>query len=92
MHEVVDTPIGSLVIDCDGTEVEVAFKQSVDGVVGVALDGNRVRYSIGRKPPKEHSEITQNGSTFEVIGVRMNGDGYDVLNGNTGVWEKWVEA
>lgn len=41
--------------------------------------------------PTKHSEITQNGSTFEVLDVKQTESGYDVLNGNTGIWERWVE-
>jgi phosphoribosylformylglycinamidine (FGAM) synthase-like amidotransferase family enzyme len=48
-------------------------------------------FSYGKRVPVTGDELTQNGSTFEVSGVRPNGEGYDVLNGNTGGWEPWVE-
>jgi len=48
-------------------------------------------FSYGKRVPVTGDELTQNGSTFEVSGVRPNGEGYDVLNGNTGTWEPWVE-
>lgn len=95
MHDSIETPIGYVTVDSDGKTVEVRFKPTVAGSVRHELrdegDGHVSVYAMGRKPPKPNQEITQNGSTFEVVGVRKNGSGYDVLNGNTGSWERWVE-
>lgn len=94
MHETIDTPIGIVAVDYDGDSVQVSFKSTVSGeVIHETTDSDGTfasKFSIGVAPPKPHDEITQNGSTFEVISVRRSVDGYDVLNGNTGVWEKWV--
>ena len=91
MHDFVETPIGYVIVDSDGETVSVSFKQTVEGSVRHDVHGLTSLFRLGKRPPKPQQEITQNGSTFEVIGVRVNGDGYDVLNGNTGAWEKWVE-
>ena len=90
MHSEVETPIGTLTIEGDGKEVEVACVPSGEPVA-VTVEGRVATFSTERRPPAPMSEITQNGSTFEVLDTRRNGDGYDVLNGNTGVWEKWLE-
>lgn len=50
-----------------------------------------VEYKFGKRHPRVGEEVTQNGSTFEVLDVRQSGTGYELLNGNTGVWEPWVE-
>lgn len=54
-------------------------------------DGLVLYVTMDVSRPHKGQEITQNGSTFEVLDVRPNGSGHDVLNGNTGVWEQWVE-
>lgn len=95
MHDFIETQIGYVIVDCDGERAEVRFRPTVTGSVRHDVteeDGVPVTvYSIGKKPPKPMQEITQNGSTFEVLGVRRSGSGYDVLNGNTKCWERWVE-
>lgn len=95
MHDSIETAIGYVVIDSDGESVRVTFKPTVAGEVRHEVrdgDGGHVSvYTMGKTPPKPMQEITQNGSTFEVLGVRKSGSGYDVLNGNTKTWEKWVE-
>lgn len=89
MYEEVETPIGVVTVECDADSVDVSFVPN-SGVPALSVEGHTVTFSQGVKPPAKNSEITQNGSTFEVLDVRPNGSGYDVLNGNTKVWEKWL--
>lgn len=90
----VSTDIGEVQVltDGDGT-VLVRFHPNDPNCVMARFDAGSCTLTVSRlrKPPARHSEVTQNGSTFEVLDVRPNGRGYDVLNGNTKVWEKWVE-
>lgn len=89
MRREIDVPTGTVAIEADDSEVEVSFLPS-EGNADVAIEGDAVTFRM-RKKPVTNSEVTQNGCTFEIVDFRRNGDGYDVLNGNTGVWEKWVE-
>lgn len=46
--------------------------------------------SVGRKPPKVGQEVTLDGRTFEVAGVRCDGHWYyQVLRDTDGVWVPW---
>lgn len=90
MHEEVETEVGTIVIESDECEVEVSVIPN-GGVVEVSVDGGSATFSLTKRHPMPHDEVTQNGSTFEVLDVRRSGSGYDLLNGNTGVWERWVE-
>lgn len=89
MYEEVETPIGVVTVECDADSVDVSFVPD-SGAPALEVDGHTVTFTRGVKPPAKNSEVTQNGSTFEVLDVRPNGSGYDVLNGNTKVWEKWL--
>jgi len=90
MYDEVETPIGIVTVESDIDSVDVSFVPN-SGMPTLSVEGRTATFSLGVKPPAKNSEITQNGSTFEVLDVRPNGRGYDVLNGNTKVWEKWVE-
>lgn len=83
---------------------EVQVLEDVDGVIVRFHANDRKAISVGfeegdmtmtvstrKRPPARYSEVTQNGSTFEVLDVRQTGGGYDLLNGNTKTWERWVE-
>lgn len=92
MHETVETPIGYVIVEASDNSAKVSFKQTAFGDLEADYDGDgRTVTFVVSKSPRLNSEVTQNGSTFEVIGVRKSDGGYDVLNGNTGCWEKWVE-
>lgn len=95
MRNVIETPIGYLNVESDGYDVTVTLKPTMSGKVRheVKEVGGCMAsvFSIGKRVPRPYEEITQNGSTFEVLGTRRSGDGYEVLNGNTRVWEKWLE-
>jgi len=90
MRHEIETPIGLVSMEFDERSCEVAFLPE-HGEADVAVEDGSVTFSIRGKAPSPGREVTQNGSTFEVIDVRRNGDGYDVLNGNTKVWERWLE-
>lgn len=91
--EFVCTDIGEVQVltDADG-EVLVRFHPNDPNSVMTRFDAETCTLTVSklRRKPVKHSEVTQNGSTFEVLDVRPNGHGYDVLNGNTKVWEKWL--
>ena len=89
----VSTDIGEVQVltDVDGA-VLVRFHPNDPNGVMARYDADSCTLTVSRlrKLPARYSEVTQNGSTFEVLDVRPNGAGYDVLNGNTKVWEKWL--
>lgn len=89
MYQEVETPIGVVTVEYDAGSVDVSFVPN-SGIPTLSVEGHTVTFSQGVKPPAKNSEVTQNRSTFEVLDVRPNGSGYDVLNGNTKVWEKWL--
>lgn len=88
----IDHEEGRLVITFSPTEGNnVKELRDVDALM--RDDGSCVvTYQFGKRHPRKGEEVTQNGSSFEVADVRQNGTGYDLLNGNTGVWEKWIES
>lgn len=77
----------------DGVCVTIPTPSDIatDYEVSEGSDDLTLNVKVKAKRPHKGQEITQNGSTFEVLDVRKNVVGYDVLNGNTGVWEQWVE-
>lgn len=91
LSDFIQTDMGQVqVLHGDG-EVRITFYADRPSSVTYGHDGNSMTVMTRPKVPSAHDEVTQNGSTFEVLGVRKSGDGYDLLNGNTGAWEKWVE-
>lgn len=54
-------------------------------------DGNLViDLTVGTKIPRIGQEVTMDGRTFEVIGVRIDGNGfYQVCRDTDGVWMAW---
>lgn len=93
-NDFVETSIGQVNVSEEDGVVTVAFHANDTDTLRCLLEYGEVPTMTlrkGRKVPKPFQEVTQNGSTFEVLGVRANGAGYDLLNGNTGVWEPWVE-
>lgn len=87
----IDTAMGMVEVNETEGSVRIAFFESEPGMTRCEHDQTGMTLTMGKQPPTLHQEVTQNGSTFEVLGVRRNGIGYDLLNGNNGVWEKWVE-
>ena len=90
MHSETDIGIGTLIVNEGVGWAEVSIIP-YEGAIEASLEDGTVTFTTVSRKPVKNSEITQNGSTFEVIDVRENGSGYDVLNGNTKTWEKWVE-
>ena len=91
----VGTGIGEVqVVDYGEGFVLIRFHPNEPKTSRVKFDEDTMTMTVAKLKghPTKHSEITQNGSTFEVLDVRRNGDGFDLLNGNTGTWERWVEA
>lgn len=95
MDGYITTKHGTVSVDWDDDSLTIDFEHGDGRKVNVETERfdkfTDVRFKFGKRLPAPHDEITQNGSTFEVLGVRSNGEGYDVLNGNTGTWEHWVE-
>ena len=89
--EFITTEIGQVQVSHGEGYVVVRFHPDKPDVARVKVSEMEMTVTETARPVK-HSEVTHNGSTFEVLDVRPNGDGYDVLNGNTGTWEAWVEA
>lgn len=91
----VTTDHGTVIVSWDENSVTVSIETPNEKPTEVTQEERPESMSMtvrfGGRAPHKGDEVTQNGSTFEVIGVRRNGDGYDVLNGNTETWEKWVE-
>lgn len=95
MNDRITTKHGTVSVEWDDDSLAIEFAHGDSRKVTVSTDRfdgfTGIRFEFGKRLPVPHDEISQNGSTFEVLGVRSNGDGYDVLNGNTGTWEPWIE-
>lgn len=89
----VKTPVGDVFISYHPNDkrVQVSFNTHSGNVVIEHLpevDEPSVNFWVTPKPPTVGSEVTQNGRTSEVGGVRFTGGRYYLLLG--GVWEEWT--
>jgi hypothetical protein len=91
LSDFIETDMGQVQVEHGDGRVRVTFHANSPSSVTYGHDVNSMTVMPRPKVPSAHDEVTQNGSTFEVLDVRESGDGYDLLNGNTRAWEKWVE-
>lgn len=93
----VETPIGSVFVTYDprSREVVASFHGDIPELVRhhvEVIDGiPELHVAIGPRVPHVGDEITQDGSSFEVSGVRQAEDGEIQVKDDTGTWRKWKE-
>lgn len=92
--DIIETPIGHLEIDYDDRSVRVKLKQTAHGTIMHDMDTDGRCHSsfflLQKRLPTLFEEVTQNGHTFEVMGVRLTENGKVQVKNEQGVWEDWV--
>lgn len=93
----IKTPLGIVTVVMGESDVSLRFEPSSGIACGDCrrdADGTVVTrlWTVARRPPATYDEVTQNGHTFEVQGVRMKEGGGHQIKNEQGVWEDWVES
>lgn len=94
-HDVIPTKYGQIDVEHGDERVVVTFHGNNPEKVRTYFSQNGVPRLViweGKRPPRIGDEVTQNGRTFEVTGVRKAEGGVVMLLPDNGVWETWVEA
>lgn len=90
----VRTPIGEVLVTYIGGKVVASFHPRYGYALCDFEDGRSPQMTLSvtsRRPPAVGDEVTLEGSSFEVKGVRMEHGRLMLLDGGTGVWRKWQE-
>lgn len=93
MEEIQRVPldVGTLEVSSMGYVTKLKLIADVDSfVTWYEADGSLViTIDHEAKPPKVGSEVTLDGSTFEIADVRKGNGTYQVLSDTNGTWYEW---
>jgi hypothetical protein len=95
VNEEVCTPIGAFFVTYSNGEAVVSFHAHRPDMVRVGFDARgdapELRVKAGKRIPTLGQEVTQNGHTFEVTGVRTVEGGRIQLKNESGYWEDFED-